>query len=82
MKKMISESVQLVPTWNPQRMMMDFEKATINASSKNFPALQLTGCFFHMSQSILRFLQVRVSVYNITIFLQFILLDAWFETKL
>ena len=46
MKKMISEIVQLVPTWNPQRMMIDFEKATINAFSKNFPSLQLTSLFF------------------------------------
>ncbi|CAF4625181.1 unnamed protein product, partial [Didymodactylos carnosus] len=56
---MINEIVELVPTWNPQRIMMDFEKAAMNVFGGSFPGVELSGCFFHLSQNILRFLQTH-----------------------
>ena len=57
-QKMTNEILQIVPAWQPQRVMMDFEKATINAFKHTFRTIELSGCYFHFSQNILRFLQV------------------------
>ena len=59
-EKMIYEILTLVSTWQPQRIMMDFEKASMNAVSRRFPRVELSGCFFHLSQSVQRFLQVSL----------------------
>ena len=45
--------LHLIPNGNPQRIMMDFEKAAVNAFSTTFPAAQITGCYFHLCQSVL-----------------------------
>jgi hypothetical protein len=58
-QKMINEIIALVPGWSPRRIMMDFEKALINVFSGAFPTAELSGCFFHLSQSVQRYLQVR-----------------------
>ncbi|CAF4150368.1 unnamed protein product, partial [Rotaria sordida] len=50
---------ELVPAWQPQQVMMDFEKATINVFSRTFPAVELSGCYFHFCQNVLRFLQTN-----------------------
>ena len=60
MKKMVNDIMQLVPGWSPQRMMMDFEKAAMNMIIGRFPTIELSGCFFHLSQNVLRFLQVSL----------------------
>ncbi|KAL3080052.1 hypothetical protein niasHT_034610 [Heterodera trifolii] len=36
------------------RVISDFEIATIRAMRETFPAAQLTGCLFHMSQAVFR----------------------------
>ena len=46
--------LQLIPNANPERIMMDFEKSAVNAFSTTFPTAQITGCYFHLCQSILR----------------------------
>ncbi|CAF4063073.1 unnamed protein product [Rotaria sp. Silwood1] len=56
-QKMINEIIALVPGWSPRRIMMDFEKALINVFSGAFPTAELSGCFFHLSQSVQRYLQ-------------------------
>ncbi|KAL3088955.1 hypothetical protein niasHS_009629 [Heterodera schachtii] len=38
----------------PARIISDFETATIRAMRETFPAAQLTGCLFHMSQAVFR----------------------------
>ncbi|CAF4271573.1 unnamed protein product [Rotaria sordida] len=38
---------------------MDFEKATINVFNHIFPAVELSGCYFHFCQNVLRFLQTH-----------------------
>ena len=35
-------------------MMDDFEKAVVNAFFTTFSAAQITGCYFHLCQSVLR----------------------------
>ena len=37
--------------------MLDFERATINAVQKNFPSVEVRGCFFHLQQCIWRHIQ-------------------------
>ncbi|CAF1387231.1 unnamed protein product, partial [Didymodactylos carnosus] len=34
---MINEITELIPTWNPDRLMMDFQKASMNAFGGSFP---------------------------------------------
>ncbi|KAL3120072.1 hypothetical protein niasHT_003324 [Heterodera trifolii] len=38
----------------PAHIISDFETATIRAMQETFPAAQLTGCLFHMSQAVFR----------------------------
>jgi len=42
---------------NPKSIMVDFEKAAINAIQSVFTNTSVRGCFFHLSQSIWRHLQ-------------------------
>ena len=39
--------------------MMDFEKVLITKFGGAFPGAELSGCFFHLSQNVQRYLQVR-----------------------
>ena len=48
---------QLKPILNPLSMMADFEKASQNAVRHVFPAVQLVGCLFHLSQCLWRKVQ-------------------------
>ena len=57
---MMNDIMQLVPGWSPQQMTMDFEKAAMNMIIGCFPTIELSGCFFHLSQNVLRFLQVSL----------------------
>ena len=45
---------ELVPTANPLKIFTDFELAVINAFREGFPEAELSGCYFHLSQSIVR----------------------------
>lgn len=42
---------------NPKSILLDFEMGAIKAFSSNFPNAKITGCFFHLSQSIWRKVQ-------------------------
>lgn len=46
-----------IQNFRPQRIMSDFEKGIINASSEVFEDAVLAGCFFHLGQSVYRKLQ-------------------------
>ena len=59
-EKLMNDIMQLVPGWSPQQMMMDFEKVAMNMIIGRFPTIELSGCFFHLSQNVLRFLQVSL----------------------
>ena len=41
----------------PETILMDFEKAAMNAFSSNFPGAAINGCFFHLGQSVWRKIQ-------------------------
>ena len=42
----------LLPGWMPNRVMLDFERAAINAVQTRWPNSQVTCCFFHLNQNI------------------------------
>ena len=44
----------LRPSLQPETLMVDFEKASINAFSAVFPTTKVTGCLFHMAKNIYR----------------------------
>ena len=44
-------------TLNPRSIMLDFERAAINAMAQHFPAAELQGCYFHFGQAIWRHIQ-------------------------
>ena len=44
----------LVPDSRPEKILLDFEQAAIQAFQKNIPETKLSGCFFHLSQSFMR----------------------------
>lgn len=57
--QLIDEILKVAPNWTPRSVMMDFEQASINAFHRKFPNVALSGCYFHLRQSIHRKLQVR-----------------------
>ena len=48
---------ELDVTLNPRSIMLDFERAAINAVSQYIPDAELQGCFFHFGQAIWRHIQ-------------------------
>lgn len=45
---------ELMPDLMPETVLVDFEKAAMNAAQAAFPTSQLKGCYFHLSQNLLR----------------------------
>lgn len=60
-QRLINEVLNIAPRWSPSAIMMDFEQAPIGAFQATFPNVLLSGCYFHIKQSIHRKLQVRRS---------------------
>ena len=56
--RLITEVLKVAPGWSPNTVMMDFEQASINAFKNKFPSVVLSGCYFHLRQSIHRKIQV------------------------
>src|SRR6218665_1169934 len=44
----------LIPTANPQRILVDFETAAMSAFHAAYPNAVISGCYFHLCQSVLR----------------------------
>ena len=57
----------LIPRWSPRRIMMDFEKPAMNDVDSTFPAIEISGCCFHLTQSVQRFLQVKFLTQSIKV---------------
>ena len=57
--RLIDEVAKVAPNWLPVSIMMDFEQASISAFQNKFPSASLSGCYFHLRQSIHRKLQVE-----------------------
>ena len=45
------------PSLQPDMIMIDFERAALNALTQNFPTAVLQGCYFHFGQAIWRPIQ-------------------------
>ena len=45
------------PSLQPDKIMIDFERAALNALTQNFPTAELQGCYFHFGQAIWRQIQ-------------------------
>lgn len=52
--RLLQEIKRLIPTANPKKVLVDFETATMSAFGASFPAATITGCYFHLCQSIIR----------------------------
>ena len=52
--RFFNELTKLEPTLRPKTIMIDFEKAAINALKAVFPATLQRGCFFHFCQNLYR----------------------------
>jgi len=50
--------------FKPKTVMSDFEAGFINAVQETFPEAVCKGCFFHLSQSIMRHVQKEEEVYS------------------
>ncbi|CAF4471086.1 unnamed protein product, partial [Didymodactylos carnosus] len=53
-KEMLQQITNLTPNCDPPNVMVDYERASINAIRNRFPTTNLSGCFFHLCQSIYR----------------------------
>lgn len=53
-KTILQKVKDLHPPVNPSRVVVDFELAAINALKSVFPAAEVSGCFFHLSQNIFK----------------------------
>lgn len=58
-QRLITEILNIAPRWSPRAIMSDFEQASIGAFQSAFPNASLSGCYFHLRQSIHRKLQVE-----------------------
>ncbi|KAG8180604.1 hypothetical protein JTE90_018222 [Oedothorax gibbosus] len=56
-KKLFNAIKSLNPQLNPQTILLDFERAAMNAFLASFPTASVRGCFFHFSQAIWRKIQ-------------------------
>jgi hypothetical protein len=52
--RMLRELKILIPAAAPRKIMVDFERAAMNAFELAFPGSTITGCYFHLCQSLLR----------------------------
>lgn len=53
-ERVLVEILKLVPLASPKTILIDFEKAAMNAMSAAFPNARITGCYFHLCQSVIR----------------------------
>lgn len=57
--KLLQELKNLQPGLLPQQLMTDFEQAAMQAFEQEFPGIQKTGCFFHLTQNVYRKVQAE-----------------------
>ena len=53
-KKMVNALNNLIPSGRPTKILVEFEKASMTAFQEGFPDAVVTGCYFHLCQSIIR----------------------------
>ena len=52
--RVLAEIHNLVPLASPKTILIDFEKAVMNVLSASYPSARVTGCYFHLCQSVVR----------------------------
>lgn len=52
--RMLAALHDLVPLAAPKKILVDFEKAAMNAFEAAYPNAAVTGCYFHLTQSVIR----------------------------
>ncbi|KII61414.1 hypothetical protein RF11_12829 [Thelohanellus kitauei] len=52
--RMLIEIIRLVPTCTPWIILTDFETAAMSSFREAFPSATISGCYFHLCQSVLR----------------------------
>lgn len=55
--RMISVLKALIPAAAPRRILIDFESAAMNAFREAYSTAEITGCYFHLCQSVVRKVQ-------------------------
>lgn len=55
--RMLNAVKTLIPDAAPRRILLDFESASIAAFREAYPDAEITGCYFHLCQSVLRKVQ-------------------------
>jgi len=55
--RMITVLKVLIPSAAPRRILIDFESAAINAFREAYSTTDITGCYFHLCQSVVRKVQ-------------------------
>jgi len=51
--RMLNEVKRMIPLAAPERILLDFEIAATNAFRSAFPNATVTGCYFHLTQSVM-----------------------------
>ncbi|CAF1279940.1 unnamed protein product [Didymodactylos carnosus] len=51
-QRLINQITEFAPHWCPRSIMLDFKQACINVFDASFPTVSLSGCYFHLRQSI------------------------------
>lgn len=57
--RLFTKLKELCPGADPAFAMLDFERAAMNAVAASFPNIEVTGCFYHLSQCIYRKVQAE-----------------------
>jgi len=53
-QRLLTQVVNLIPNCRPEVVLTDFEMAAQSAFRSHFPDARITGCYFHLSQSVMR----------------------------
>ena len=56
-RRVIAGLLHARPDLQPQSVLVDYERAAVNALQNAFPQTNVKGCFFHLSQNIYRKVQ-------------------------
>ena len=51
---MLNEVKRMIHLVSPERILLDFKSAATNAFSSAFPNAAVTGCYFNLTQSVVR----------------------------
>ncbi|CAF4721956.1 unnamed protein product, partial [Rotaria sp. Silwood2] len=52
--EMVKSIIDLIPNFDPVNVKLDFEQAAIGSIETKFPHTNISGCFFHLCQSVYR----------------------------